>query len=241
MFIIKGLKVEKENKEILKGINLELKNNEIYILMGPNGCGKSTLAKTIAGNPEYRVISGEIILNETDILELSPEERVKQGIFISYQYPPEIPGLNIFQYLRQLYNKAHETNISPTEFSGLLDEKLELLQLPKDFKNRYFNAGFSGGEKKKMEILQMLLLKPRVAILDEIDSGADIDALKTITQIVDKEMESRDLTVVFITHYPSLLEYVKPNKLYLMKEGKVVKEGQQELAQKIREEGYAQF
>lgn len=241
MFIIKGLKVEKENKEILKGINLELKNNEIYILMGPNGCGKSTLAKTIAGNPEYRVISGEIILNETDILELSPEERVKQGIFISYQYPPEIPGLNIFQYLRQLYNKAHETNISPTEFSGLLDEKLELLQLPKDFKNRYFNAGFSGGEKKKMEILQMLLLKPKVAILDEIDSGADIDALKTITQIVDKEMESRDLTVVFITHYPSLLEYVKPNKLYLMKEGKVVKEGQQELAQKIREEGYAQF
>ena len=241
MFIIKGLKVEKENKEILKGINLELKNNEIYILMGPNGCGKSTLAKTIAGNPEYRVISGEIILNETNILELSPEERVKQGIFISYQYPPEIPGLNIFRYLRQLYNKARETNMSPTEFSGLLDEKLELLQLPKDFKNRYFNAGFSGGEKKKMEILQMLLLKPRVAILDEIDSGADIDALKTITQIVSQEMEKRDLTVVFITHYPSLLEYVKPNKLYLMKEGKVVKEGQQELAQKIREEGYAQF
>jgi len=241
MFIIKGLKVEKENKEILKGINLELKNNEIYILMGPNGCGKSTLAKTIAGNPEYRVISGEIILNETNILELSPEERVKQGIFISYQYPPEIPGLNIFQYLRQLYNKAHETNISPTEFSGLLDEKLELLQLPKDFKNRYFNAGFSGGEKKKMEILQMLLLEPKVVILDEIDSGVDIDALKTVTQIVSQEMEKRELTVVFITHYTSLLNYVKPNRLFLMKEGKVVKEGQQELAQKIQEEGYAQF
>jgi len=178
MFIIKDLKVEKESKEILKGINLELKNNEIYILMGPNGCGKSTLAKTIAGNPEYQVTSGEIILDNMNLLELYPEKRVEQGVFISYQYPPEIPGLNIFQYLRTLNNKAHETNISPTEFSGLLDEKLELLQLPKDFKNRYFNAGFSGGEKKKMEILQMLLLKPKVAILDEIDSGADIDALK---------------------------------------------------------------
>jgi len=241
MFIIKDLKVKRDNKEILKGINLELKKNEIYVLMGPNGCGKSTLAKAIAGNSDYQVTSGEITLDSTDILELSPEERVKKRIFISYQYPPEIPGLNIFQYLRQLYNKAHETNIAPIEFSELLDEKLELLQLSKDFKKRYFNAGFSGGEKKKMEILQMLLLEPKIAILDEIDSGVDIDALKIITQIVAREMEKRDITAVFITHYTSLLNYVKPHRLFLMKEGKIVKEGQQELAQKIQEEGYAQF
>ena len=241
MFIIKDLKVEKENKEILKGINLELKKNETYVLMGPNGCGKSTLAKAIAGNPEYSVTSGEITLDGINILELSPEEKVKGGIFISYQYPPEIPGLNISQYLRQLYNKAHETNMGPIEFSEFIDKKLELLQLPKDFRKRYFNAGFSGGEKKKMEILQMLLLEPKIAILDEIDSGVDIDSLKTITQIVSQEMEKRELTVVFITHYTSLLSYVKPNKLFLMKEGKIVKEGQQELAQKIQEEGYAQF
>jgi len=241
MFIIKDLKVEKENKEILKGINLELKKNETYVLMGPNGCGKSTLAKAVAGNPEYSITSGEITLDGINILELSPEEKVRGGIFISYQYPPEIPGLNISQYLRQLYNKAHETNMSPIEFSEFIDKKLELLQLPKDFKKRYFNAGFSGGEKKKMEILQMLLLEPKVAILDEIDSGVDIDSLKTITQIVSQEMEKRELTVVFITHYTSLLSYVKPNKLFLMKEGKIVKEGQQELAQKIQEEGYAQF
>ena len=241
MFIIKDLKVEKENKEILKGINLELKKNETYVLMGPNGCGKSTLAKAIAGNPEYSVTSGKITLDGINILELSPEEKVKGGIFISYQYPPEIPGLNISQYLRQLYNKAHETNMGPIEFSEFIDKKLELLQLPKDFRKRYFNAGFSGGEKKKMEILQMLLLEPKIAILDEIDSGVDIDSLKTITQIVSQEMEKRELTVVFITHYTSLLSYVKPNKLFLMKEGKIVKEGQQELAQKIQEEGYAQF
>ncbi|MBD3365885.1 Fe-S cluster assembly ATPase SufC [candidate division WWE3 bacterium] len=241
MLKIQNLKTEKENKQILKGLDLTLEKGKTYVLMGPNGSGKSTLAKTLSGDPSYKVSEGSISWEEESLLEKKPEELALQGIFISYQHPPEIPGLNISQYLRQIYNKKHDTNLNPAEFANLLEEKFTALNLPKEFKNRYLNEGFSGGEKKKMEILQMLLLKPKIAILDEIDSGVDVDALKVIIEAVKNLQNNENTTILYITHYPSLLEQVEPEKIFLMKEGKIVKEGREDLARQIREEGYAEF
>lgn len=241
MLTIKNLVVQKENKEILKNVSLELEKSRIYILMGPNGSGKSSLAKVISGDPSFDVESGQVILDSTDLLEMKPADRTLAGVFVSYQHPPEIPGLNIAQYLRQIYNKKHETNLSPSEFSEILTEKLTLLNLDENFRNRYLNEGFSGGEKKKMEILQMLMLEPKIAILDEIDSGVDIDALKTITAVINSQVEEKQTTVLFITHYPSILNHVDPYKIFLMKEGQIVKEGQEDLIKRVQEEGYAKF
>lgn len=242
MLIIKDLNVKKENEKILKGVDLELDKGKTYILMGPNGSGKSSLAKTLSGDPSYVIQEGQILFNSEELINKTPEELALMGIFISYQHPPEIPGLNISQYLRQIYNKKHkEKELLPAEFSLILEEKLEILKLPKEFKNRYLNEDFSGGEKKKMEILQMILLEPKIAILDEIDSGLDIDALKTITETINQEQQKNEMSVLFITHYPSLLDHVTPSKIFLMKEGKIVEQGNQELAQQIQEEGYAEF
>ena len=241
MLTIKDLKTKKENEAILNGVNMELEKGKTYVLMGPNGSGKSSLAKAISGDPSHKVTGGEIFLDTVSLLKRSQEERALQGIFISYQHPPEIPGLNIAEYLRQMYNKKHSSELSPTEFAQTLNEKLDLLNLPKEFKSRYLNEGFSGGEKKKMEILQMLLLEPKIAILDEIDSGVDIDALKIITNIIKEQTEKNNLTALYITHYPSLLEHIEPSKIFLMKEGQIVKTGQQKLAEKIQQKGYAEF
>lgn len=220
---------------------MELEKGKCYVLMGPNGSGKSSLAKVISGDPSYKILDGEILLNNGSLLDKTPEERTKKGVFISYQHPPEIPGLKISEYMRQIYNKKHEKTLSPAEFSKLLDQKLQLLNFSTNFKNRHLNTGFSGGEKKKMEILQMLLLDPEVAVLDEIDSGVDVDALKIITTAIEETTDKQNLTTLFITHYPSLLEYINPSKIFLMKEGKIVEKGQQKLAEKIQEKGYAEF
>lgn len=245
MLKIESLKVKKDDKKILQGVNLELDRAKTYILMGPNGSGKSSLAKTISGDQTYEVTEGTILLQtqkeEVNLLPLKPEERSLKGIFVSYQHPPEIAGLNVHHYLRAIYNKRNRHTITSAEFTELLNEKLDLLHLPREFSLRYLNEGFSGGEKKKMEVLQMLLLRPRVAILDEIDSGVDIDALKTITSVIKSAQEKENLTVLFITHYPSLLDQVNPFKIFLMKEGKIVKEGREELMKEVSQEGYAKI
>lgn len=241
MLKIKDLHVKKEKQLILSGVDMYLDKGKTYLLMGPNGSGKSSLSKAVAGVHSYEITKGEVFLDTSSLVEKTPEERVQEGIFISYQHPPEIPGLNISQYLRQIYNKKRNEKLSPTEFAGTLSKNLDLLNLSQKFKNRYLNEGFSGGEKKKMEILQMLLLKPKVAILDEIDSGVDIDALKLITHIIGQTQKENELTVLYITHYPSLLNLIEPTKIFLMKAGKIVKTGQQKLAETIQEEGYAKF
>ena len=235
---IKNLKVEIEGKEILKGINLKLEKGKIHVLMGPNGSGKSTLANILMGNPKYEITDGEIIFNGKNINNLSPSERAKLGIFLSFQYPQEIEGVTISNFLRTALNSNNEDKISIMDFKELINEKSKLLKLNENFSQRYLNDGFSGGEKKKSEMLQLLTLNPTLAILDETDSGLDIDALRAVANGINKFM-SKDKFVLIITHYKRILELIKPNKVSIMLDGKIVEEGDGKLVDKLESEGYA--
>ncbi|MEK6817576.1 MAG: Fe-S cluster assembly ATPase SufC [Nanoarchaeota archaeon] len=239
MLEIKNLHVSVDGKEILKGVNLKLEKGKVHALMGPNGSGKSTLANAIMGNPKYKITSGEILLNGEVINELKPHERAKKGLFLSFQYPSEIEGVTISNFLRTALNNLNNQKISVLDFYELLKEKLKLLNMPENFSKRYLNQGFSGGEKKKSEILQLILLNPKIAILDETDSGLDVDAIKAVAHGVNTLIKNdKDKIIIIITHYKRILEHIKPDKLSIMINGKIVLEGSRELVDQLEEKGY---
>lgn len=237
---IKDLHVSIEDKEILKGVNLTLKTGEIHAIMGPNGTGKSTLSAAIMGNPNYEVTQGEILLDGQNILELEVDERARLGLFLAMQYPSEIPGITNAEFMRAVINARREEDdkISVREFLKKLDEKMDLLNMPEEMAERYLNEGFSGGEKKRNEILQLLMLEPSFAILDEIDSGLDIDALKVVAKGVNA-MRGDDFGALIITHYQRLLNYITPDVVHIMMDGRVVLTGDADLAKRLEAEGYA--
>jgi len=241
MFEIKDLHVlvESQQAEIIKGLNLSIVPGEIHALMGKNGSGKSTLAQTILGSPYFKVTQGSISLNGKNLLELSPDKRSLAGLFLSFQYPSEVSGVNVLSYLRMIYSKKTGIKLSPIKFRKLVEEKLELLHMKDDFTKRYLNEGFSGGEKKKMEMLQMVILEPEVVILDEVDSGLDIDSLKVVGNVVNYLYEKTKMSILVITHYARILNYIKPSKVHIMNEGKIIKSGGKEFARLLEEKGYA--
>lgn len=240
---IRNLHVSIEDKPILKGVNLTVKQGESHALMGPNGSGKSTLANVLLGHPAYRVSAGQIIFEGEDILELEPDERSRAGLFLAFQYPVSIPGVTLANFLRQALNsrlKAKDPEskgISIPEFRRLLKAKMDYLHMDHSFAGRYLNEGFSGGEKKRAEILQMATLEPRIAILDETDSGLDIDALRIVAEGVEK-LKGPELGVLVITHYQRILNYIKPQFVHIMFEGQIVENGGPELALHLEESGY---
>jgi len=236
---IKDLHVAIEDKEILKGVNLEIKGGEIHAIMGPNGTGKSTLSSAIMGHPKYEVTSGSITLDDEDVLEMEVDERARAGLFLAMQYPSEISGVTNSDFLRTSINARREEGqeISLMKFIRELDKTMELLEMDLDMAQRYLNEGFSGGEKKRNEILQLMMLKPKMAILDEVDSGLDIDALKIVSKGIN-EMRSSDFGCLIITHYQRLLNYITPDYVHVMMQGRIVKSGGPELAQRLESEGY---
>jgi len=239
MLEIKDLYVSVETDdgdiEILKGINLNL-DKGINVLMGPNGSGKSTLANVLMGNTKYKVTKGQILFNGEDITEMDVDKRAKLGIFMSFQYPEEIDGVTISNFLKEAYKGLHG-EISFMDFRNLLKEKADLLGVDESFYGRYLNKGFSGGEKKKSEIFQLMMLDPKLAILDETDSGLDIDSLRNVAEGVNKFMKE-DKIVLIITHYKRILNYISPNKVYIVKDGKIVLSGNSEIVDKLEEKGY---
>jgi len=241
---IKGLKVEINNTTILSGLDLEIRPGEIHAIMGPNGSGKSTLAKVIAGHPEFAVTAGEIRYGSADLTPLEPFERVREGIFVGFQYPTEIPGVQNDIFLREAYNSiaVHQGKemLDPYDFQELVQEKLNDLEMDPSFINRPVNAGFSGGEKKKNEILQMVLFDPKLIVLDETDSGLDIDALKTVAKGINS-MRSPEKAIILITHYQRLLNYVEPDFVHILIAGRIAKSGDKELALELEEKGYDQL
>ncbi len=236
---IENLHVSIEGKEILKGVNLEIKGGEIHAVMGPNGTGKSTLASAIMGHPKYEVTEGTITFDGQDVLEMEVDERARVGLFLAMQYPSEIDGVTNADFLRSSINarRGEGNEISLMKFVKTLDKKMDFLDMDPNMAQRYLNQGFSGGEKKRNEILQMMMLEPKIAILDEIDSGLDIDALKVVSNGVN-EMRGEDFGCLIITHYQRLLNYITPDRVHVMMQGKVVKSGGPELAQRLEEEGY---
>ena len=239
---IKDLHVSIEDKEILKGVNLTLKTGEIAAIMGPNGTGKSTLSAAIMGNPNYEVTQGEILLDGENILELEVDERARLGLFLAMQYPSEIPGITNAEFIRAAMNagKEDDNKISVMDFITKLDEKMEFLGMKEEMAERYLNEGFSGGEKKRNEILQLLMLEPKFALLDEIDSGLDIDALKVVSKGINA-MRGNDFGAMIITHYQRLLNYITPDVVHIMMDGRVVLTGGAELAARLEKEGYAKI
>lgn len=238
MLTIKNLEISTEDKKIINGVDLHLEKGKIHVLMGPNGSGKSTLANTLMGHPSYNVDKGDIVFNDLSILDLKPHERAEKGIFLSFQYPAEIPGVNISSYLRMIYNKQSGKNLTPVKFRALLKEKMALLDMDGGILDRYLNEGFSGGEKKRMEILQMLILEPKLAILDETDSGLDIDAIKIVSSAVNNIFKNSDMTILLITHYSRILQYIEADKVFVMQDGKITRTGGKELAHELEESGY---
>lgn len=233
--------VEGEDEEILKGVNLNIGKGEIHAIMGPNGSGKSTLAKVIAGHPEYEVTKGDILYNGESILELDPDERAHAGVFLAFQYPVEVPGVTNNTLLRESYNTIAASRgreeLDPLEFDDYIRDKLDLVEMNPEFLERSVNTGFSGGEKKRNEIFQMAVLEPALALLDETDSGLDIDALKIVASGINK-LHGEDDSVVLITHYQRLLNYIIPDFVHVMIGGKIVKSGAKDLALKLEEQGY---
>ncbi|WP_026830059.1 Fe-S cluster assembly ATPase SufC [Exiguobacterium antarcticum] len=236
---IEDLYVAIDGKEILKGVNLEIKGGEIHAVMGPNGTGKSTLASALMGHPTYEVTSGSVTLDGEDVLEMEVNERAQAGMFLAMQYPSEISGVTNSDFLRSAINSRREEGdeISLMKFIRQLDAQMGLLEMPGEMAHRYLNEGFSGGEKKRNEILQMTMLKPSIAILDEIDSGLDIDALKVVAKGVN-EMRSPEFGCLIITHYQRLLNYIEPDFIHIMMGGKIVMSGGKELAHRLEAEGY---
>lgn len=237
--IIKDLHVRIEGKEILKGVNLELKTGEIHAIMGPNGTGKSTLSSTIMGHPKYEVTQGEIYLDGENVLEMPVDERARKGLFLGMQYPSEISGVTNSDFLRSAVNARRSAGdeISIMKFIKEMDKKMNFLEMNEQYATRYVNEGFSGGEKKRNEILQLMMIKPKFAILDEIDSGLDIDALKVVSKGVN-EMRGENFGCLMITHYQRLLNYIAPDYVHVMMQGKIVKSGGKELAERLEAEGY---
>jgi Fe-S cluster assembly ATP-binding protein len=245
--VIKDLRATVEGREILKGVDLTLRQGETHALMGPNGSGKSTLASVLMGHPNYEVLGGQVLLDGENILEMSPDERAKKGLFLAFQYPMSIPGVSVANFLRLSYgavSKPDESDPEPyrgkltaREFRQLLRDKLGLLKMDESMLSRYLNEGFSGGEKKRAEILQMAVLQPRFAILDETDSGLDIDALRIVADGVNAQ-RTNELGTLVITHYQRLLNYIKPDFVHVLVQGRIVKEGGPELALELEEKGY---
>ncbi|MEV2910216.1 Fe-S cluster assembly ATPase SufC [Paenibacillus larvae] len=236
---IEGLKATIEGKEILKGLDLEVKGGEIHAIMGPNGTGKSTLASTLMGHPKYEVTEGSVTLDGEDVLDMAVDERARAGLFLAMQYPSEIAGVTNADFLRSAINvrRGEGNEISLIKFIRQLEAKMKDLEMNPEFAHRYLNEGFSGGEKKRNEILQMMMLEPRVVILDEIDSGLDIDALRIVAEGVNA-LRSEDRGFLIITHYQRLLNYVKPDFVHVMMQGRIVKSGGPELAERLENEGY---
>ena len=234
---IKNLHVSVEGKNILNGVDLTVKRGEVCALMGPNGSGKSTLAYTLMGHPKYTVEKGEVQYKGKNVLELRPDERAKLGIFLSFQYPQEIPGVSVSNFLRTAHNALKPNTISVPEFVKLLREKMKLLRIDDSFSRRYLNEGFSGGEKKRAEILQLAVLAPEIAILDETDSGLDIDSLKIVAEGVNTLLGPK-MGVLIITHYTRILNYIKPDSVNIMVKGRIAKSGGKELAHELEAKGY---
>ena len=238
---VKDLHAGIDGKEILKGLNLEVNKGEVHAIMGPNGSGKSTLSKVLAGHPSYEVLSGTVTFEGKDLLELEPDERAREGVFMAFQYPVEVPGVSNSQFLRLAYNeKMKHTSgeeLDPLEFNDYLKEKAKIVEMDPQFFKRSVNEGFSGGEKKRNEILQMAVLEPKLAILDETDSGLDIDALRIVAEGVNK-LRSEDNAIILVTHYQRLLNYIQPDFVHVLAGGKIVKEGGKELALELEEKGY---
>lgn len=234
-------KVKGEEKDILKGLNLTINKGEVHAIMGPNGSGKSTLAKVLAGHPGYEVTGGEVLYEGKNLLELEPDVRAREGIFMAFQYPVEIPGVSNSQFLRLAYNEKmkhlNSEELDPLEFKDLLAEKAKIVEMDMKFMNRSVNEGFSGGEKKRNEILQMAVLEPKLAVLDETDSGLDIDALRIVAEGVNK-LRSAENAVVLVTHYQRLLNYIVPDYVHVLAGGRIVKEGGKELALELEDKGY---
>lgn len=237
---IKDLHVEVEGKEILKGVNLTVNKNEVIALMGPNGSGKSTLGFAIMGHPKYKITKGQILLKGQDIASLSPDKRARLGLFLSFQYPSEIGGVSVFNFLRTAVNSVRGQPVPVLEFQKILWNTMATLKMPHEFAQRSLNEGFSGGEKKRTEILQMAMLKPQLAILDETDSGLDIDALKIVANGINTFV-GHELGVLLITHYTRILNYIKPTKVHVMMNGRIVKSGGAELAKLLEEKGYVEI
>ena len=236
---IKNLHVSIEDKEILKGVNLTINTGEIHAVMGPNGTGKSTLSAAIMGHPSYEVTEGEILLDGENVLEMEVDERARAGLFLAMQYPSEIAGVTNAEFMRSAINarRDEDNKMGVREFIKKLDEKMAILDMPEEMAERYLNEGFSGGEKKRNEILQMMMLEPKFAILDEIDSGLDIDALKIVSKGVNK-MRGENFGCLIITHYQRLLDYIEPDFVHVLMDGKIVKSGGPELALRLEKEGY---
>ena len=237
MLRIESLHVEVDGNEIVKGLDLEVGKGEIHAIMGPNGSGKSTLANVLMGHPRYDVTEGSITFEGEDVLELEPDERAKMGIFLAFQYPSEVPGVSVANFLRTAVNSVREVELSPMQMYKLLQEKMAVMRMDTKFAERYLNEGFSGGEKKRNEILQLLMLEPRLAILDETDSGLDIDALQVVARGVN-EMRGPEFSAVLITHYQRILRYIEPDHVHVMLDGRLVTSGGKELAEALEEKGY---
>jgi Fe-S cluster assembly ATP-binding protein len=241
MLVIKDLHAAVDGTEIIKGVSLTVNKGEVHAIMGPNGSGKSTLAKIISGHPQYEATAGEVTFDGKNLLEMDPEDRALDGIFMGFQYPVEIPGVNNAEFLRMAYNarliRDGKEELDPLDFDELLSEKMQALGMEKKYKERNLNEGFSGGEKKKNEILQMAILEPKLAILDETDSGLDIDALKVVANGVNK-LRNENNALILITHYQRLLDYIKPDKVHVLSQGKIVKSGEKDLALELEAQGY---
>ena len=241
MLEIRDLHATVEGKEILRGIDLTVKKGEIHAIMGPNGSGKSTLAKILAGHPAYVVTRGEVLFEGRDLLELAPDERAREGVFLAFQYPVEVPGVSNAQFLRLAYNEKRkhlgEEELDPLEFKDLLAERAKVVEMDAGLMSRSVNEGFSGGEKKRNEILQMAVLEPKLAVLDETDSGLDIDALRIVSEGVNK-LRTPENAVVLVTHYQRLLNYIVPDRVHVLFKGRIVRTGGKELALELEEKGY---
>ena len=237
---LKNVKSEVEGKEILKGVDLTINKGEVHVIMGPNGAGKSTLASILVGHPKHEVVGGQILLEGEDITELEVDERAQKGIFLSFQYPEEIPGLTVEDFLRTAKEAVTGEKQHILQFHNELVEKMEKLHINPEYAERHLNVGFSGGEKKKNEILQMAVLEPKLAILDETDSGLDIDATKIVFEGVQK-LKTKDTALLIITHYDKVLEYLKPDFVHVLMDGKIVKSGGIEIVEAIEKDGYGKM
>lgn len=235
---LKNISVLVEDKKILNKISFSLNQGEVLVLMGPNGAGKSSITKTIMSHPKYKIISGNILLDNNDITNLAVNEKAKKGIFLSFQSPIEIPGVTLSNFLRTSYNAVTGNNLKTVDFFKLLKEKMDILGLDSKFRSRSLNVGFSGGERKKVEVLEMLLLEPDFIMLDELDSGLDVDALKLISNAINELRKKKKVGVLIITHYNKILDYIKADKTIVLKNGTIVESGDASLAKRIEKEGY---
>ena len=242
---IKNLRVAAGDKQILKGLDISFRSGEVHALMGPNGSGKSTLANAVMGHPNFEVTEGQILFDGEDITEAAPDERSRMGLFMAFQYPVAVPGVTVTKYLRMVMNAhraaAGEPEVSLREFRKTVEEAMELVNVPREFSSRYLNDGFSGGEKKRMEILQLALQQPKIAVLDETDSGLDIDALNVVAKGVNTVAREANMGVLIITHYQRILHMVEPQRVSVMFDGRIAKEGGPELVEQLEREGYGRL